>query len=77
MPTEKKESIMPPRKAQILAGHYPGQSVFRSILPEDIEWKPFAALPPSVGLAPRRRAVSASSLCDQSQSASGREDDAT
>jgi hypothetical protein len=31
--------------------HQPGESVFRSILPEDIEWKPFAAFPPSVRLA--------------------------
>lgn len=31
--------------------HFPGQDVFRSILPEDIEWKPFPAFPPSVRLA--------------------------
>jgi quercetin dioxygenase-like cupin family protein len=31
--------------------HQPGQDVFRSVLPEDIEWKPFAAFPPSVRLA--------------------------
>jgi len=31
--------------------HQPGQSVFRSILPEDIEWKAFAAFPASVHLA--------------------------
>jgi quercetin dioxygenase-like cupin family protein len=31
--------------------HQPGQDVFRSILPEDIDWKPFAAFPPSVRLA--------------------------
>ena len=31
--------------------HQPGQSVFRSILPEDIEWKPFAAFPAGVRLA--------------------------
>ena len=31
--------------------HQPGQSVFRSILPEDIEWKAFAAFPASVRLA--------------------------
>jgi quercetin dioxygenase-like cupin family protein len=51
MPTEKKERIMPPPQSRGTDGHYPGQSVFRSILPEDIEWKAFAALPPSVGLA--------------------------
>ncbi|MGH9745191.1 MAG: cupin domain-containing protein [Candidatus Acidiferrales bacterium] len=31
--------------------HQPGEAVFRSILPEDIDWKPFAAFPPSVRLA--------------------------
>ena len=31
--------------------HQPGQAVFRAILPEDIDWKPFAAFPPSVRLA--------------------------
>jgi len=31
--------------------HQPGQANFRSVLPEDIDWKPFAAFPPSVRLA--------------------------
>jgi hypothetical protein len=31
--------------------HQPDQSVFRSILPEDIEWKPFPAFPPGARLA--------------------------
>ena len=31
--------------------HQPGKAVFRSILPEDIDWKPFPAFPPSVRLA--------------------------
>src|ERR1700688_2023946 len=31
--------------------HEPGEAVFRSILPEEIEWKPFPAFPPSVRLA--------------------------
>jgi len=31
--------------------HQPGQAVFRSILPEEIDWKPFTAFPPSVRLA--------------------------
>jgi len=31
--------------------HQPGQAVFKAIMSEDIEWKPFAALPPSVRLA--------------------------
>jgi quercetin dioxygenase-like cupin family protein len=31
--------------------HQPGQAVFRAILPEDIDWKPFAAFPPEARLA--------------------------
>ena len=31
--------------------HQPGQTVFKSILPEDIDWAPFAAFPPSARLA--------------------------
>ena len=31
--------------------HQPGQAVFKEIIAEDIEWKPFAAFPPSVRLA--------------------------
>ena len=31
--------------------HQPDESVFRSILPEQIDWKPFPAFPPTAGLA--------------------------
>jgi hypothetical protein len=31
--------------------HQPSEAVFRSILPEDIDWKPFPAFPPSARLA--------------------------
>ncbi|HEY1302538.1 MAG TPA: cupin domain-containing protein [Vicinamibacterales bacterium] len=31
--------------------HQPGRSTFRAILSDDIDWKPFAAFPPSVRLA--------------------------
>jgi hypothetical protein len=31
--------------------HEPDQAVFRSVLPEDVDWKPFAAFPPSAELA--------------------------
>ena len=31
--------------------HQPGQAVFRSVMPDDIEWKPFPAFPPSIRLA--------------------------
>lgn len=31
--------------------HQPGQAAFKAILPEQIDWKPFAAFPPSARLA--------------------------
>jgi quercetin dioxygenase-like cupin family protein len=31
--------------------HQPGEAVFRSILPETVDWRPFPAFPPSVRLA--------------------------
>jgi quercetin dioxygenase-like cupin family protein len=31
--------------------HQPDEAVFRSVLPEDIDWEPFAAFPPSARLA--------------------------
>jgi hypothetical protein len=34
-----------------LRPHQPGQAAFRALLAEDIEWKPFAAFPPTVRLA--------------------------
>jgi hypothetical protein len=35
----------------MVRNHQPGQAIFRSILPEDIDRKPFPAFPPSVRLA--------------------------
>ncbi|QIG93439.1 hypothetical protein [Bradyrhizobium sp. 6(2017)] len=35
--------------------HQPGEAAFRSILPEDIDWKPFAAFPPTVRLVPHTK----------------------
>jgi quercetin dioxygenase-like cupin family protein len=35
----------------MIQGHQPGQAAFRSILPEDIQWKPFSAFPASARLA--------------------------
>jgi hypothetical protein len=34
-----------------MRSHQPDQDVFRSVLPEDIDWYPFLAFPPSVRLA--------------------------
>jgi quercetin dioxygenase-like cupin family protein len=41
-PKATKESARP---------HQPGQSDFKAILSEDVDWKPFLAFPPSVRLA--------------------------
>ena len=43
IPTASPEGTVQP--------HQPGQAVFRAILPEGVDWKPFAAFPPSVRLA--------------------------
>ena len=39
------------RETAMVRTHQPGQAIFRSVLPEDIDWKPFPAFPPSVRLA--------------------------
>ncbi len=39
-----------PQRA-VIAARQPGQDVFKSVLSEEIDWKPFAAFPPSVRLA--------------------------
>jgi hypothetical protein len=31
--------------------HQPGEDVFRSVLPEDVDWQPFPSFPPSARLA--------------------------
>jgi quercetin dioxygenase-like cupin family protein len=36
---------------ETVRAHQPGQAVFKAIVSEDIEWKPFAALPDPVRLA--------------------------
>ena len=37
-------------QSEVLA-HQPGQEVFKTVLPEDVDWKPFPRFPPSVRLA--------------------------
>ena len=48
--SDKKEAIMEAPQPTVRP-HQPGQDVFRSVQPEEIDWKPFAAFPPSVLLA--------------------------
>jgi|SRR5262245_31619757 len=47
----EQEATLTEATAGIVRPHQPGQGVFRAILPEEIDWKPFAAFPPSVRLA--------------------------
>ena len=35
----------------MVRSHQPDQDVFRSVRPEDLDWQPFPAFPPSVRLA--------------------------
>ncbi len=47
----KTSVVMTGAQQRAVAAHQPGQDVFKSVLSEDINWKPFAAFPPSVRLA--------------------------
>lgn len=47
----KRLAIVKETRRETVRPHEPGQAVFRAILPEDVDWKPFAAFPPSVRLA--------------------------
>ena len=38
-------------KRETIRPHQPGQAVFKAILQEEIDWKPFPAFPPSARLA--------------------------
>jgi quercetin dioxygenase-like cupin family protein len=49
--SDKKEAIAMEAQEATGRAHYRGQDVFRAVLSEDMEWKPFAAFPPSVRLA--------------------------
>jgi quercetin dioxygenase-like cupin family protein len=49
--SEKPELLKEHFEAETARTHQPGQDVFRSILSENLDWKPFPAFPPSVRLA--------------------------
>jgi quercetin dioxygenase-like cupin family protein len=49
--SDEKAATMRETEPGTVRPHHWGQEVFRSILSEDIDWKPFAAFPPSVRLA--------------------------
>jgi quercetin dioxygenase-like cupin family protein len=46
----KPETAMEVKRSEVRP-HRSGQAVFRSVLSEDVEWKPFPAFPPSFRLA--------------------------
>ena len=46
-----RTAIMTNPQQGVVAPHQPGQDVFKAVLSEEIDWKPFAAFPPSVRLA--------------------------
>jgi hypothetical protein len=52
---EEKEVPMSESQAaarkEVARPHQPGQADFRAMLPEEIDWKPFAAFPPQARLA--------------------------
>jgi quercetin dioxygenase-like cupin family protein len=50
MPNEGT-AVMTGAQQRTVEAHQPGQDVFKSVLSEDINWKPFPAFPPSVRLA--------------------------
>jgi quercetin dioxygenase-like cupin family protein len=47
---EKASAVARTQRSEVQA-HQPGQDVFKSILSENIDWKPFPAFPPSIRLA--------------------------
>ena len=49
--SNERTAVVTGRQQGMDAAHQPGQDAFKSILSEDMNWKPFAAFPPSVRLA--------------------------
>ncbi len=51
MPDKKPSVAVKSNSLNAVAAHQPGESEFRAVLPENIDWKAFPAFPPSVRLA--------------------------
>ena len=49
--SESTRSRQAAKENERVRTHQPGQAFFKATLSEDLEWKPFAAFPPSVRLA--------------------------
>ena len=48
--SQKASAVKRDRQSEVQP-HQLGQAVFKNILPEGVDWKPFPAFPPSVRLA--------------------------
>jgi hypothetical protein len=55
MATETTDTLVRRQQAADTCQHQPGQAAFRSLLPEDIDWKPFpaSARPRDPGQSPK------------------------
>jgi quercetin dioxygenase-like cupin family protein len=49
--SSKQLAVVAKRSGETVRAHQPGQSDFKAILTEEVDWKPFPAFPPSVRLA--------------------------
>jgi hypothetical protein len=49
--SNKRDASVTEVQPVAVRSHQPGQEVFKAILPGDLDWKPFAAFPPTVHLA--------------------------
>lgn len=49
--SDKKEATVMEVPQNKIRSHQPGEDVFTTVLSEDVNWRPFAAFPPSVLLA--------------------------
>ena len=47
----QKDSTLMKAREPIVRPHQPGEEAFEATLPEELDWKPFPAFPPSVRLA--------------------------
>ena len=70
MSDNKQATVMEAQRG-IVRPHQPGQDVFRSVLPEEINWKPFAAFPPSVPGSRCWSALGGRAVHDQGESPHG------
>src|SRR6185437_12841018 len=50
-PDRKEPDTMKAQQELTVTWHQPGQDVFKSVLPDDVNWRPFSAFPPPVRMA--------------------------